>query len=1082
MNNILLEGGAAARALINKFLSKQPENAGLDLQYSKIDSKDMQKILPKDFGKISLEDDGTILGRILAALANQGLIDPNVAPRYRLGSTRLAAFSKFGSQAVKPEEYETEDIIQKALKEKTTFGDLDVDVVFTGDAKNIINAIVKLDPSVYAGMSQGNQVNLAIKDEDRVYQVDLVNVAHDREKAEFLEKSSFLDLNNKIKGAFSLSLLRAIAAAKPVDKEQSIQSIVDSVQQNPESRLGLQVNKELKNGWEPFNLRFSLGQNGIVLALDFRKEGAAATKKIDIDDIPRVGFENLDNLAQTILDSDNVTGATIYHATKLAEFVRDNKSPEEKKRIWDLFVASCEQNLKRSISKEDYDAGMSKIAEIIGVQRESKQKISEGRVGIGRFVGKNEFNKSTAFDLLRQLVVSSGAEGKSSFQIDLATNPSIDLVEKMDSMFCHFGIDANGKYFMESSNSGPVFSETADKKFGFSTDLIESFRYLKTNSDFQQSLRKIYDKVGPFRYDAELFPVLTHKGTKDGNIIFVGTPYSKAKLGTKGAFNLFHVSLWKDGDWKRPEPKMDDALTSFLKKVSRADGWGGDWRIYTNTEDMKKGGIIQVNLGNTLAAYLKDEESYKQGLNVLSSRQISPQKRALIEDINTVSEELQGFLNEFANTSTSNLGDKNSYIEGVVLIVKKDNGDSYEVKGTSDIFNEKKKGYWENRVDALQFEEDFKNTIATEVLQLRTTNPASLNKIISQADNDFQPTKSGAERRREFLTFLVPYLTGGTHDVTGIKQKAQQVAKEFQEDLKQKVLKYKQNKPNIDIDSARKTDEFFNAAINKFDKIKRVINSDKDGEEYYVDLLDAVIGFRVDRTANFEVGETKPTDTRKKVIIWNGRAQPWHVGHDNMVQIGKQTLEEVGADAVYIMIVKGTQTSQNLEDNPLNETQQIQLISSIYKDDPKVIVSNQVLKSSFLKDVVDNLYNAGFKIAGWLAGEDRMDSYTAGLRRFSPSIYQQDHDFSPVEKDENGSAKIKFIQTPRVMSGTKARNLAITLDFDDWISDVAPLNVNAEAIKNYRSVYNIIRNIRAKQQQQTAVESKTKILSQPNTR
>ena len=911
MSNIILEGGAAAQALINKFLSKQPENAGQDLKYSKIDSKDIEKILPKDFGVISLEDDGTVLGKILAALANQGLIDPDVPPRYRLGSTRLAAFSKFGAQAVKPEEYETEDIIQKALKEKSTFGDLDIDVAFTAEPKDIIKAIVDLDPSAYAGMSQGKQVNLAIKDKNKVYQVDLVDISHGRGEAEFLEKSSFLDLNNKIKGAFSLMLLRAIAAAKPVDKEQSIQSIINSAQQNPESRLGTQINKELKNGWEPFNLRFSLGINGIILALDFRKEGTSSTKKVNIDDMPRVGFENLNNLAQSILDSENVTGATIYHATKLAEFVRDNKTPEEKQRIWSLFVTGCEQNLKRGLAKEDYEAGMSKIAEIMDIQSQAPQKINEGRVGIGRFVGKNEFNKATAFDLLRQIVISSNAEGKAQFEIDLAANPSIDLVEKMDSMFCHFGIDPNNKYFMESSNSGPVFSETADKKFGFSTDLIQSFRYLENNSSFQDSLKRIFEKIGPFRYDAELFPVLTHKGTSDGNIIFVGTPYSKAKLGTKGAFNLFHISLWKDNDWKRPDPKTDDMLTSFLKKISRLDGWGGDWRIYTNAEDMEKGGIIQVNLGNTLASYLKDDESYKQGLNILSSRQMSPQKRVLVQDINNVSEELQGILNQFANTSTSSLGDKNSYIEGVVLIVKTESGDSYEVKGTSDVFNEKKKIYWENRVDALEFEENFKNTVATEALQLRTTNPTSLNRIISQADNDFKPTKVGLERRKEFLEFLIPYLTGGTHEFGGVKDKAQQIVQNFQEDLKQKVLKYKQNKANIDVDSARKTEEFFNAAIDKFDKIKRVINSNKSGEEYYVDLLDAIVGFRVDKIANFEVGETKPTDKRYKVIIWNGRAQPWHIGHDNMVQIGKQTLEEVGADAVYIMIVKGTQTSQD---------------------------------------------------------------------------------------------------------------------------------------------------------------------------
>jgi hypothetical protein len=1079
MKSIILEGGLAAQSLINKFLSKNPDNAGVDLQYSKINSSDIPHLLPRDFGTISLEDDGTLLGKILASLANQGLIDPNVPPKYRLGSTRLAATSKYGAGSVRPEEYETEDIIQKALQQKTTFGDLDIDVVFTGDPKEIIKSIVSLDPSSFAGMSQGNQINLAIRQGNKVFQVDLVDTSHGREKSEFLEKSSFVDLTNKIKGAFSIVLLRAITTRKPVNIEQTVQSIVDSARQNPESRLGKEINKEIKNGWEPFNLRFALGVNGLILGLDFRKlskDGQSTSRKrIDIDDVPRVGFENLDLLAQTLLDDSSVNGATIYHATKLAEFIRDNKTPEEKKKIWDLFEKSAELNIKKGISEEDYEAGMSKLAEIIGVQWDKEQPLMEGRVGIGRFVGKNEFNKSTAFDLLRQLVVSSGAEGQQAFEIDLATNPSIQLVEKMDSMFCHFGIDANGKYFMESSNSGPVYSDTADKKFGFSTDLIQSFRYLETNQTFQKSLRRIFEKIGPFRYDAELFPVLTHQGTQDGKIIFVGTPYSRQKFGKYGAFNVFHASLWKNNDWNRPEPKVDDALTSFLKKSSVADGWGEDWRIYTNTEDMKKGGVINVNLGPVLASYLKDEQSYQQGLNILSSRQITSQKRELVADINSVSQELQAILNDFANTSTSNLGDEDSYIEGVVLIIKKDNGDTYEVKGTSDVFNERKKEYWENRVDALQFEEDVKNIIATEILGVKTTNPASLNKIISQADNDFQPTKNGIERRREFFEFLIPYLAGGNPDFTGIKQKAQEIIKNFQEDLKQKVLKYKENKSNIDVDSARKTDEFFNSAINKFDKVKKAVNANLDGLDYYVNLLDTVLGFRIDRTANFETGEQQPeVETRKKVIIWNGRAQPWHVGHDNMVQIGKKTLEEVGADAVYIMIVKGTQTSQNIQDNPLNEAQQIQLISSVYSNDPKVIVSQQVLKSSFLLEVINNLYNAGYEIAGWLAGEDRIDSYMAPLRRFNPSMYQQDHDFSPVKKDENGNPKIKFIQTPRVMSGTKARNMAVELDFDDWIADVAPPDINSDAIKNYGAVYNIIRKSRAEQQPQPALESKNK--------
>ena len=70
-------------------------------------------------------------------------------------------------------------------------------------------------------------------------------------------------------------------------------------------------------------------------------------------------------------------------------------------------------------------------------------------------------------------------------------------------------------------------------------------------------------------------------------------------------------------------------------------------------EDMKKGGVIEVNLGPVLTSYLKDEQSYQQGLNILANRQITPQKRELVSNINAVSQDLQTILNDFANTSTS---------------------------------------------------------------------------------------------------------------------------------------------------------------------------------------------------------------------------------------------------------------------------------------------------------------------------------------------------------------------------------------------------------------------------------------------
>ena len=82
-------------------------------------------------------------------------------------------------------------------------------------------------------------------------------------------------------------------------------------------------------------------------------------------------------------------------------------------------------------------------------------------------------------------------------------------------------------------------------------------------------MRDIFDRAGPFRYDAELFPVLTHKGTKNGDIIFVGTPYSKEKLGSKGAFVLFSCKLWATGrqTWDAVSPEKSVELTKLMKYI-----------------------------------------------------------------------------------------------------------------------------------------------------------------------------------------------------------------------------------------------------------------------------------------------------------------------------------------------------------------------------------------------------------------------------------------------------------------------------------------------------------------------------------
>jgi len=79
--------------------------------------------------------------------------------------------------------------------------------------------------------------------------------------------------------------------------------------------------------------------------------------------------------------------------------------------------------------------------------------------------------------------------------------------------------------------------------------------------------------------------------------------------------------------------------------------------------------------------------------------------------------------------------------------------------------------------------------------------------------------------------------------------------------------------------------------------------------------------------------------------------------------------------------------------------------------------------------------------------------YSKNLRSFSPNTFTQDHSYSPIDRDASGDVLVKMIETPRIMSGTKARELAKKVPFDQFIDKVAPQNISKQARKNYLDAY-----------------------------
>lgn len=963
MNNSFLKEENMAISSLLQNLQNNQESSNNRLSLDSIFDEDLEVLLPEKYGIFPDTNDTSYLGKILSYLGRIDFIDKNYSPKFLLGSSRLAALKFYGKDAIWKDSLETDDVIDIASNKKVVFGDLDIDVAFKTNKQNIVNAINKLDPITFFAKVH-TEIHIAIRIGSKVIQVDLVDISKNSDALPFLQKSSFLDLSNNIKGVFSIALLRAVINNMDISKENTISSILSFANSNKQSDFSQNLFNKMNNGFIPSKIKFSLGNDGLRLVLVLKKENREEKINLDLD--PRVDYKNLNILAQTILQNKNATASDIFHASKLAEFIKNNKQ-DKINFIWNDFLKYCEEKVKAGISEKEFKLGIEAIKNLLGLNKNNSISIKttpqktlfEGKQSIGRFLGTNEFGNITIFEILKTLVQETNNQGKENFYLNLATTPNIDLVEKVDALYCSFGIDRSGLFFMESSNSGPVYERTVNKKFGFNKDLLSSFKYLSKDNKFQIILKKIFSLMGAFKYEAELFPVLTHQGDEQNNIIFVATKYKRNKFGKFGAFVVFKSLLWNDTSfsWYRPEQNINETMLKTLK--SNGEQNKNNWKIYTNDEDMKIDATILVNLGATLSSYLSSEHLFQIGLSILKSRSRQNERQQLVNELDKVKKQFQDTLDEYANNTPSRLGNKLTPVEGVILRIKASNGDIYEIKGTSEVFKAQKELLWEDRTNILNIENDFEEQIIKNVLSLNLSSGwrAQLNSIIKRIAETFEPISDNP--KNEFIEFLIPYVVQKEIDYETIKSRLIFLLEEFEGEYSEFLEHFKQHKIHFDIDTIRKTKEYFTAFKNKFDKIKNLIHSPLQGIPFYKRIFGEVLGTRIDKIINFDFieQENNENESRPKVIIWNGRAQPWHKGHDMMIQKGKTFLDALGADKILIMIIKGQDHLTNNEQNPLNEKEQLALIYSLYKNDPKVEIYNKFPKSSFIKDIADHVYS-----------------------------------------------------------------------------------------------------------------------------
>lgn len=685
------------------------------------------------------------------------------------------------------------------------------------------------------------------------------------------------------------------------------------------------------------------------------------------------------------------------------------------------------------------------------------------RKTIKRAFGKNQMSNSELFSFLKEVCIHI-KDGKLP-----SDSKSCFLTEKLDGFHCSFGINENEKFFIQSNNSDEVTTENKGKLNNvYLKDFYRVFNALESYSVFQESLKSIYNQYGPVKFSAEMFPTGSYSGDENGDVTFVGTKYNKKFFGESGAFFVYDTSRWNptSKQWTRESVErkpMEILLESDTSK----------FRLFDANKNMR---VESAGLMFDLApfgALFTNERLYEKCQAILS-KGAGVQKDKLIGMLNGARSSIQTQLDATAEIVNSVLGDvdKRYPPEGVILNVTGINGDVFRIKGTTKQFNENKSSNFSVMSAVSALEKSLHSNILTDVFGVDSRD---LTDKIEGVVNSFRSNNVGAPREDEFVTKLLSKLGVTNADENSIRKGVKNVL----DDISYKFDDIQKKAKASDPDTNRKNKEFIQYFSELLSFFKKNLNSiAHTGQGYVVHVAKFLLAKKLEsftdkikESMNEDGTVSSSASEPTRAIVWVGRAQPWHKGHHSMVVKGIEEAKNRNASEILIMLVRGEQTSKDVTTNPLNESEQVNLIKSIYdsydwsKDgvdvsNVKVIINEKSLKSAYVGDIVKELYENNRQMVGLLVGTDRIKSFdhqfkdTNKLSTIISNGSLQDCEYPPVDTSNNLIIEVPRNEKSIKMSGTEARNLSTLTNFNIWLSKVAPAGISDEARILYSRIFN----------------------------
>lgn len=252
---------------------------------------------------------------------------------------------------------------------------------------------------------------------------------------------------------------------------------------------------------------------------------------------------------------------------------------------------------------------------------------------------------------------------------------SVKITEKVDGMGLRFGVDDSGRFFLESSNSGPqfvhgAFSDYTTKKHGKSNEISQSYDDIFAKLEKHPVTKYLKSLGGAVKVVCECLYVPMGKGD-DKYVSFIATKYDRSKLGKTATFVLFNALDFDN------LPRTDyNEIINNLKKLSDGDFNFDDPSISSSDID------VTYEIKDFFTAINK----YKEIERVITSRKkVDKEEKEILKSL------IQKFQNQIAGKFLAAVrgGKFGPEIEGIVIELA--NGKTLKV--VTDNFKKGKESY-----------------------------------------------------------------------------------------------------------------------------------------------------------------------------------------------------------------------------------------------------------------------------------------------------------------------------------------------------------------------------------------------------